>query len=155
MGIVFPNNSIATAGSWVNIPGQIIQVVNNQSTVSTTATTSAWVNVFSTSITTNSATNKILIEYFMNDRSDQGSGTWSLIYHRILRNDGTQVMYSGYNGNQINYIGYYGRSFLDTPGSAGTWTYTASVLAYQGTVWIGNYNSGSTNHYLRLYEIGT
>jgi hypothetical protein len=93
-----------------------------------------------------------MVEYFMNDRSDQGNGTWSLIYHRILRN-GTQVMYSGYNGAQANYIGYYSRTFLDTPG-VGTWTYTASVLAHQGTAWIGSYNSGSTNHYLRLYEIG-
>lgn len=155
MGIVFPNNTIATSGSWVNIPGQIIQIVNNQSTVSTTCTTSAWVDVFTTSITLTKATNKVLVEYFMNDRSDQGAGTWSLIYHRIIRSDSTQVMYSGYNGNQTSYIGYYARSFLDTPGTAATWSYTASVLSFGGTAWIGNYNSGSTNHYLRLYEIGT
>lgn len=152
MAIIFPNKTISSSGSQnINIPGGIIQFVDNQQTVSTTADTSAWINVLSTSITITNASNNILVDYFMNDRSDQGA-TWCLTYHRILRN-GTQVMYSGYNGSQYNYIGFYARQFLDSPG-AGTFTYTASVLAFQGTVWIGSYNSGSTNHYLRLYEIG-
>lgn len=153
MSILFPTQTIsATGAASINIPGSIIQMVDNQATVSTTCTTAAWVNVLSTSITITNASNQVMVEYFMNDRSDQGNTTWGLVYHRILRN-GTQVMYSGYNGAQANYIGYYARSFLDTPG-AGTWTYTASTLAHQGTAWIGSYNSGSTNHYLRLYEIG-
>jgi len=152
MAIVFPNKTISSTGSRINIPGQIIQVVDNTSTVSTTATTAAWVDVFTTTITLTNASNKVMVEYFMNDRSDQGNGTWSLIFHRILRN-GTQIMTSGYNGAAANYIGFYERTFLDSPG-AGTHNYVASVLAYQGTVWIGSYNSGSTNQYLRLYEIG-
>ena len=153
MSIIFPTQTISATGSAsINVPGSIIQMVDNQSTVSTTATTAAWVTVFTTSITISNASNQVLVEYFMNDRSDQGNGTWSLIYHRILRN-GTQVMYSGLNGAQADYIGYYARSFFDTPG-AGTHTYVASVLAYQGTVWIGSFNSGSTNQYLRLYEVG-
>jgi hypothetical protein len=153
MAIIFPTTSITAAGSNnVNIPGSIIQTVDNQATVSTTCDTSAWVQVFSTSITVASASNQVMIEYFMNDRSDQGNGNWCLVYHRVLR-DGTQIMYSGFNGAQANYIGYYARSFLDTPG-AGAHTYVGQVLSYGGTAWIGNYNSGSTNHYLRLYEIG-
>jgi len=152
MAIIFPNKSISSSGSRINIPGQIIQVVDNTSTVSTTATTAAWVEVFTTSITITNSANKVMVEYFMNDRSDQGNGTWSLIFHRILRN-GNQIMTSGYNGAAANYIGFYERTFFDSPG-AGTHSYVASVLAYQGTVWIGNYNSGSTNQYLRLYEIG-
>lgn len=152
MAIIFPNKSISSSGSRINIPGQIIQVVDNTSTVSTTATTAAWVDVFTTSITITNSANKVMVEYFMNDRSDQGNGTWSLIFHRILRN-GNQIMTSGYNGCSANYIGFYERTFFDSPG-AGTHSYVASVLAYQGTVWIGSYNSGSTNQYLRLYEIG-
>ena len=153
MAIIFPTQTISATGTtMVNISGSVIQMVDNQATVSTTVTTSAWVNVLSTAITISNASNQVLVEYFMNDRSDQGQGTWGLIFHRILRN-GTQIMTSGYNGAQTNYIGYYARSFLDTPG-AGTHTYVASVLAHQGTAWIGSYNSGSTNQYLRLYEIG-
>lgn len=152
MAIVFPNKTISSSGSLINIPGQIIQVVDNTATISTTATTAAWVNVFTTNITITNASNKVMVEYFMNDRSDQGLATWGLIYHRILRN-GTQIMHSGYNGASTNYIGFYERTFFDSPG-AGTHSYVASVLAYQGTVWIGSYNSGSTNQYLRLYEIG-
>jgi len=152
MAIIFPNKTISASGNFINVPGSIIQTVDNQATISATVTTAAWIDVLSTSITITNASNRVMIEYFMNDRSDQGNGTWSLVYHRILRN-GTQVAYSGFNGAEANYIGYYARSFLDSPG-AGTHTYVASCLAYQGTVWIGNTASGSTNHYLRLYELG-
>lgn len=152
MAIQFPNNSLSKSGNSINVPNQIIQMVDNTSTVSTTATTASWVDVLSTNITITDSSNKVLVEYFMNDRSDQGNGNWCLAYHRILRG-ATQVMYSGYNGAQANYIGYYQRSFLDSPG-AGTHTYTASVLSYSGTLWVGSYNSGSINHYLRLFEIG-
>jgi hypothetical protein len=152
MSIVFPTKTISASGSYINIPGQIIQVVDNTATISTTTTTAAWVNTFTTAITITNPDNKVLVEYFMNDRSDQGNGNWCLIFHRVLRN-GTQIMTSGYNGAQANYIGFYERTFLDSPG-AGTHSYVASVLSYGGTAWIGNTNSGSTNHYLRLYEIG-
>lgn len=152
MAIVFPSTVIQENSSKINMPGTVIQAVYNQQTISTTVTTAAWVDVLATTITLANSSNKVLVDYFMNDRSDQGNGTWSLIYHRILRGS-TQVMYSGYNGAGSNHIGYYSRSFLDTPGS-GAITYTASVLAHQGTAWIGSYNSGSTMHYLNLYEIG-
>jgi len=152
MAIIFPNKTIQNNGNFVNMPGTIVQSVYNQQTISTTVDTSAWVNVLSTTITLSNSSNQVLVDYMMNDRNDQGNGNWCLIYHRILRN-GTQVMYSGYNGSQSNYIGYYSRSFLDSPG-AGSITYTASVLAHQGTAWIGSYNSGSFGHFLNLYEIG-
>jgi hypothetical protein len=152
MGIIFPSKTISATGSNINVPGQIIQMVDNTSTISATTTTAAWVNVLSTTITITNPSNNVMVEYFMNDRSDQGNATWCLVYHRMLRN-GNQIMYSGYNGAHANYIGFYQRSFFDTPG-AGTHTYVASVLAHQGTAWIGNTASGSTNHYLRLYEIG-
>jgi len=151
MAIIFPTKTISATGSAINIPGSIIQVTGTQATIDATVT-SAWVDVISASITISKADNKVMVEYFMNDRSDQGNGTWGLVYHRILRN-GSQIMFSGYNGAHANYIGYYARSFLDSPG-AGTFTYTASCLAYQGTVWIGATASGSTNHYIRLYELG-
>lgn len=152
MSIVFPNKTISASGNYINVPGQIIQVVDNTATISTTTTTAAWVDTFTTTITITNPSNQVLVEYFMNDRSDQGNGNWCLIYHRVLRN-GTQIMFSGYNGAQANYIGFYERTFLDTPG-AGTHSYVASVLSYGGTAWIGSTASGSTNHYLRLYEIG-
>jgi hypothetical protein len=143
----------ATAGA-INIPGSVIQFVDNTTTVNTTCNTSAWVDTLSTSITTSKAGNKIMVEYMCNSRSDQGNGTWSLVYHRVLVN-GTQIMNSGHMGAAANHIGFYGRTFLYTAASVGTYAFVASVLAHQGTAWIGSYNSGSTNHYLRLYEIGT
>ena len=145
---------ISATASAINIPGSVIQFVDNTTTVNTTVTTSAWVDILSTSITTSKAGNKIMVEYMCNHRSDQGNGAWCLVYHRILCN-GSTVMSSGHMGSASNHIGFYGRTFLYTAASVGTYTFVASVLAHQGTAWIGSYNSGSTNHYLRLYEIGT
>ena len=152
MAIIFPVNTVGESLSKLNLKGAVLQSVINQSTVSTTVTTSAWVTVFTTNITLSNPSNQVLVEYMMNDRSDQGNGNWCLIYHRIWRN-GAQVLFSGYNGAQANHITYYSKSFLDSPGG-GAISYVASVLSYSGTAWIGNYNSGSTNHYLNLFEIG-
>lgn len=157
MAIVFPNKSISAAGNAVNIPGSIIQFVDNTSTISTSATTGAWVNVLATSITTSKANNKILVEYLMNHRNDYAQGNWCLVYHRILVSGAAsgQVMYSGHMGSASLHIGFFEKTFTYTAATAGTYTFTASCLAHQGTAWLGSYNSGSTGHYLRLYEIGT
>lgn len=154
MAIVYPNKSITAEGNRINIPNSVIQFVDNTTTVNTTATTSAWVDVLSTAITTSKANNRIMVEYMCNHRNDFGQGNWCLVYHRILCN-GTQVMYSGHIGSASLHIGYYERTFVYQAAAVGTYTFTASCLAYQGTAWLGTYNSGSTQHYLRLYEIGT
>ena len=154
MGIVFPNRSITTAGNRINIPNSIIQFVDNTATVSATATTAAWIDVLSTSITTSKADNRIMVEYMVNHRNDFGQGSWCLVYHRILCN-GSQVMYSGHIGSASLHIGYFEKTFIHQAGAVGTYTFTASCLAHQGTAWLGTTASGSTQHYLRLYEIGT
>ena len=145
---------ISATASAINIPGSVIQFVDNTTNVVGSMSTSAWVDILSTTITTSKAGNKIMVEYMCNHRTDQGNGAWCLVYHRILCN-GSAVMSSGHMGSASNHIGFYGRTFLYTAASVGTYTFVASVLAHQGTAWIGSYNSGSTNHYLRLYEIGT
>lgn len=155
MSINFSSGTEITAqGNAVNIPGTIIQFVNNTGTVNTTVGTGAWVNTLSTSITTSKAGNRILVEYLMNSRNDYAQGNWNLIYHRMLLNGG-QIMHGGHMGSASLHIGFYERTFMYTASSVGTYTFTGQVLAHQGTAWIGSYNSGSTNHYLRLYEIGT
>ena len=154
MGIVFPNRSITAESNAINIPGSVIQFVDNTATVNTTATTSAWVNVLTTAITTSKANNRIMVEYMVNHRNDFAQGNWCLVYHRILCN-GTQVMYSGHIGSASLHIGYYERTFVYQAAAVDTYTFTASCLAHQGTAWLGTNNSGSTQHYLRLYEIGT
>jgi hypothetical protein len=155
MGINFSQGTeIQPSGNAINIPGSIIQFVNTQTTVSTTVTTAAWTNVLSASINITKPGNKILVEYMMNARSDQGNGNWCLVYNRVLAN-GSVIWNGGHNGSAANHIGFYERTFLYTAPSAGTYTFLGQVLAHAGTAWIGNFNSGSTNHYLRLYEIGT
>lgn len=155
MGVNFSQGTeISSAGSSLNIPGSIIQIVNSQSTTSTTVTTAAWVTLLTASITISKPGNKILVEYMMNNRSDQGNGSWCLVYNRMLVN-GTEIWQGGHNGSAANHIGFYERTYLYQPGAAGTYTFNGQALAHAGTAWIGSYNSGSTNHYLRLYEIGS
>lgn len=161
MPIIFPNNTISAEGSTINVKGSIIQFVDNTTTVNTTASTAAWVDVMSTSITTSKTGNRILVSYLCNHRNDFGQGNWCLVYHRMLASgpgfSGSQVMYSGHMGSASLHIGYYEREFLFDNGTmtAGTYTFTASCLAHQGTAWLGTFNSGSTQHYLRLFEIGS
>jgi hypothetical protein len=154
MAIIYPNKSITAAGSRINIPNSIIQFVDNTTTVNTQATTAAWVDVLSTSITTSQTNNRIMVEYMCNHRNDYGQGTWNLVYHRILCN-GSQVMYSGHIGSASLHIGYFEKTFVYQAAAVGTYTFVASCLAHQGTAWLGTNNSGSIQHYLRLYEIGT
>lgn len=155
MAIVYPNRSISAAGNRINMPNSVIQFVDNTATVNTQATTAAWVNVLSTSITTGKDNNRIMVEYLCNHRNDFAQGNWCLVYHRILDQAGTQVMYSGHIGSASLHIGFFEKTFIYQAGAAGTYTFTASCLAHQGTAWLGTLNSGSTQHYLRLYEIGT
>lgn len=145
---------ISTAANAINIPGSIIQFIDNTTNLSATVTTAAWIDIISTSITTSKAGNKIMVEYMSNHRSDQGNGTWSLVYHRMLCN-GSQVMYSGHMGAGSSHIGFYGRTFMYTAATVGTYTFVASALAHQGTAYLGNSGTGATQQYLRLYEIGT
>jgi len=155
MAIKFAKGTtIDVTGSALNIPGSIIQFVDKTQTVSTTASTAAWVDLISNSITITKPTNKILVEYLMNGRNDYGQGSWCLVNNRVLCN-GAVAANGGHNGSASLSIGFYERSFIYTPGAAGTYTFVGQAIAHQGTVWLGSYNSGSTNHYLRLYEIGT
>jgi hypothetical protein len=158
MAIIFSQGTeIGATGNAINIPGSIVQFVDNTQTVSGSFGSGAWLNFFSTSITTSKNGNQILVEYMMDHRSDQGNGTWSLVYHRILCN-GVQVMYSGHNGAAANHIGFYGRTFLFNPPGIGTYTFVSSLRAHQGTAHGGTTNQAggsAINNYLRLYEIGS
>lgn len=145
--------NISGTSSGINIPGSIIQFVDKTETFGGSAGTGAWVNSISNSITISNASNQILVEYLVDERSDQGNGTWSLVYHKILCN-GVQVMASGHNGSAANHISFYERTFLYTPGAAGTYTFQGQILAHQGTCYFGTGNNQGNKNYLRLYEIG-
>jgi hypothetical protein len=157
MAIVFPNKTISAAGNAINIPGSIIQFVDNTTTVNASSVNPNWTNVLATTITTSKANNKILVEYLINARNDYGLGSWCLVYHRIIVSGAASatVMSGGHIGAAAQHIGFFEKSFIYDAATAGTYTFTAGCLAHQGTAWLGSNNSGSTNHYLRLYEIGT
>ena len=155
MGINFTNNTeISAASNAINIPGSVIQFIDNTGTANGTIGTGSWLDTLSTTITTSKAGNKILVEHLMNGRNDFAQGNWNLVYYRMLVN-GALLWNGGHNGSAALHIGFYERTYLYTPPSVGTYTFLSQCRAHQGTAWIGSYNSGSTNHYLRLYEIGS
>lgn len=161
MAVIFPSSAIQEFGNKINIRNHVVQFVDGTVNVNTTVGTGAWVEIINQSIYTTKDYNPILVEYMCNHRNDSAKGTWSLTYHRMLVTCpeagiyDAQIMYGGHMGAAAQHIGYYERQFMFYGGVRGTYTFKASVLAYAGTSWIGAYNSGSTNHYLRLYEIGT
>ena len=156
MAVIYPTASIEGASTRLNIKGSIIQMVDNTQTVGASFS-QAWTNGLVTSITTSKANNKILVEYHMNHRSDQGLGTWSLVYHRILVSGAAsgQVMYAGHMGAAAQHIYFYERSFMYDAGAVGTYTFTSSCYSWGGSAHSGSNSTGATNQYLRLYEIGT
>jgi hypothetical protein len=153
MAILTSNNTITTGvGNSLNIPGGI-QFVNNTGTITASATDSAWVSLFSTSITTTKAGNKILVEFQCLHNVGYQVGNWNIALYKIAVN-GTDYIYSGYNGTLTYNYGFYEKTFVYTTSTQGTYTFVASGIGFNG----GTANFGSTvgsNQYLRLYEIGT
>lgn len=161
MAINFSNNlSITETSGKIYVPGQIVQTVHTTfSSMLNTSSTSP-VDFFTSSpITLASASNKIVIELHSDNRSaDWGDGTWNLHYMDIVHvNSGTQLTYSGYNGEQTNTIRHIHRIVTHIPGSVGPHTYKCRGWSYQASATIFNGGGSWVDNdgiaYLRLTEI--
>lgn len=162
MAIQFPNQSIQELNGELNFSGgQIVQIQETRttSTVSSAnwSTENSW---FSASITPTQSTNKIYIYIFAPFRMDAGAGTWSLGYCR-LRVSGTGrsndlLIQSGWNGTWRQTISSYQKTYLDSPGSTNTMTYTLYAMNYPtGTCYWNNSSSQQSDGYayMRLTEV--
>jgi hypothetical protein len=161
MAINFSNNaSISEISNKISAPGRIVQTVHTTWTGHVHTSSTSPVNLFtSNSITMTNASNRLLVELHMDNRTtDWGDGTWNLYYMDIVHvQSGSQLTYTGYVGELTNNIRHVHRVASHTPGSVGPhtytcrgWSYSALTTVFNGSGgWVGNDNIA----YLRITEI--
>ncbi len=137
MPIVYPNNTISeVSNAYISYPGNIVQVVESRITATLSFQNWSTQNELGTaSITPTSASNKILVYIHTNFRQDATQGTWSLgmiFLHNTTRN--VALIRSGWQGGWRHTISHYSKSYLDSPNSTATQTYSLRG---------GNYPSGA------------
>jgi len=162
VAIYFPNQNIQEVGGQLQFTGsQIVQIVETRSTATISCANWATENsIFSASITPTQATNKIHVYMFLANRMDAGAGTWSLAYMRLRVNatgrSNVLLIQSGWNGTWRNTIHSYQKTYVDSPGSTNTQTYTAYGLNYPtGTCYYNNTGQQNSDGYIymRLTEV--
>lgn len=159
MAIIFPNNKIlGEVGGKIATTGMIVQTVfTSYSSAMATSSTSAVDFFTSSSITLTNASNKILIQVHSDNRSnDWGDGVWNLHYMDIVHvQSGTQLSYTGYNGEQTYTIRHVDRSVIHTPGSVGPHSYKMRGWSYQAsqTTFGGGASDADATSWINLYEI--
>ena len=172
-----------TSGNGIEIPGHVLQVVQDTIGTTTSGVTGAGTNVFADSglqanITPSSSSSKILIKYevFLGN-----SATGYQTKSRIVRDstpvglgtqEGTRGVASAVSNSYNAYSSYgqyhvlpQGISFLDEPATASQITYKIQIAAYGTVTWYLNrsaaFQDGGTGGYdsiplstLTLMEIG-
>jgi hypothetical protein len=158
MAIYFPNDAVLSEASGkISAPGRIVQTVHTTSTTGVATTSTSAVDLFtSSSITLTNANNKILVEWYAENRAnDWGDGVWNLYYMDIVHvQSGTSLAYTGYRGEQTNSIRHYHKVAIHTPGSVGPHSYKLRGWCYQAsnTTFITG-AGGDTVAHIRLTEI--
>ena len=161
MAIYFPNSSITQVGGKIYTPGRIVQTVSTLNTTALQTTSSSAVDYFtSNSITMTNAANKLVIEWHVDVRTnDWGDSAWNLYLMDLIHvQSGTQLAYTGYEGEFTYNIKHTHRSAYHAPGSVGPhsyklrgWSYIAGKnTSFNGTGgWVGNDNQS----WIRITEI--
>lgn len=148
--------SISEVSGKISSPGRVVQTVHTiiTSGVSTSSTSAVGI-LDSASITLTNPNNKILIEIHSDNRStDWGDGVWNLHYMDIIHNQtGSQLSYTGYNGEQTNNIRHVHRVAIHTPGTVGPHSYKMRGWCYQASNTTFVTGSDGTVGYIRLTEI--
>jgi hypothetical protein len=154
MAIIFTNGSQITGNTYnggVNIgSGHVVQVVNQSWGGSLNTSSQSFSNTFSASITIQNG-NKVLVEYYMKQRQDNGNGTWNLARHQMnCTNTSATIWTSGFNGAHSNSIYQFSKAAMYSPGVGGTLTFQASASSWTG----GNYYFPEDGQaWIRLSEI--
>jgi hypothetical protein len=160
MAISFSNNQlIEEVGSRINIPGHIVQTIHTVSTANASTTSTSPVNfITSNAITLAKASNRLVIEINGGlSAGDWGDGQWGLMYSDIIHvQTGTQLVFSGFNGELTFNRRHMNRFIVHQPGSVGPHTYTWRFWCYSAnTGWVNGGNMDNTAVYIRITEFGT
>jgi hypothetical protein len=129
----------ATAGAGVAIPGHVIQVIQSthSTEASTTSTTFASTGL-AASITPTSSTSKILVLLSMGSSGVNNTAAEARGYFRLMR-DASELYrmdvrsYDYGNSGSISFVAH-GQSYLDSPSTTSSVTYTLEQRASTGTI---------------------
>lgn len=160
MPIVFPNATLGEVSGRISAPGRVVQTVHTEYTSAMNTTSTSAVDFFtSNSITMTNASNKLIIEFHSDNRTnDWYDGNWNLYYMDLIHvQSGTQLTYTGYRGQLTYSIHHIHRVASHSPGSVGPhsyktrgWCYAALNTTFNGGGgWVGN----DGRAYIRITEI--
>jgi len=161
MAINFSNNvTIEQRSNRIYIPGRVVQSVNTLNTTALQNATTSPVDYFtSNAITMINASNFLIIEWHVDVRTnDWSDGNWNLCYMDLIHvQSGTQLTYTGYEGELTFNIKHLHRTARHQPGSVGPhtyklrgWSYYNLNTSFNGTGgWVGNDNQS----WIRITEI--
>jgi len=129
----------ATSASTIHIPGHVIQVVQSTFATETASTSSTFSNTgLSLSITPKSNTSKIMVMFSLGSSGVNNTAAEARGYFRLMR-DSTQIYimdvraYDYGNSGSIDF-GVYAQSYLDSPATASSVTYSIQQRATTGTI---------------------
>lgn len=150
------NKTLSEVGGILSVPGRIIQTVHTVTNSGVSTSSTSPVNLLTSNpITMTNASNKLLIEFQSDNRSnDWGDGVWNLHYMDIIHvGTGTQLSYSGYNGEVTYCIRGIHRIAVHSPGSVGPHTYTMRGWSYSANS--TSFITGSDGYaaYIRISEV--
>ena len=129
----------ATSASTIHIPGHVIQVLQATFATETASTSSTFSNTgLSLSITPKSNTSKIMVMFSLGSSGVNNTAAEARGYFRLMR-DSTQIYimdvraYDYGNSGSIDF-GVYAQSYLDSPATASSVTYSIQQRATAGTI---------------------
>ena len=150
-------SEVAAGGRpFISAPGRVLQTVHTTYVLPMTTSSTSPVDYFSSqTITLASASNKILVEWYTEARTnDWGDGVWNLYYMNCIHiQSGTNISYTGYQGEQTFNIRPYHKVAIHTPGSVGPHSYKMQGWSYQASSTTFNGAGGDQVAYIRLSEI--
>ena len=158
MSINFSNSAVLSeVGARISSAGRIVQTQHKitSGTIATTTSTTA-VDLFTSNpFTMINANNKLLIEWYSDNRGDVGDNTWNLYYMDLVYvNTSTQISYTGYRGEYTQSIRHVHRIAMHSPGSIGPHTYRIRGWTYNGnSTNFGNGAGGDGITHIRITEI--
>jgi hypothetical protein len=145
-GITF-NNATTQASA-----GSILQVVNATSTSTTSTTSTSFVTTgFSASITPKFSTSKVLA--LISGNGFQGTSSaqvWITLYRGATELSGATNGFNGISNGAGGIIGVLNFSYVDSPATTSSTTYTIYIRASAGT---GYFNSNNSVATIQLLEI--
>ena len=129
----------ATSSNTVSVPGHVIQVVQSTLATETSTTSTTFSNTgLSLSITPNSSTSKILVMFSLGSSGVNNTANEARGYFRLMRAS-TEIYrmdvraYDYGNSGSIDF-GVYAQSYLDSPSTASSVTYSIQQRAATGTI---------------------